>query len=139
MYMNIKIEITSQYFLTQKASLIGFINCLVQNPDYVFVFSSHINISGICAQSVTRTNHPFDQKMWNFFHQVTVFKCTWFTFISITNQIAGQSRFFIDKAPLHSGRKSRTSPAPESGFLDLFSDFVRCHRLQCLFDRKVTT
>ena len=61
------------------------------------------------------------------FHQVTVFKSTGLRFIGIAHQVTGNTFRLCQKAPFHTGRKTRTTTAAQTAFLHFFHNIFGRH------------
>src|SRR5438874_343903 len=82
--------------------------------------------------SEARDNHPFDEQMRQFLHQVAVLESPGFAFIGIADEIT-RSGILINKAPFHPCRKACSAASSQAGNLYLFHYLLRRHAFQDFF------
>ena len=89
---------------------------------------TQVNVSRVRADSKGGDDHALNELMRILMKDVTILEGSRLGLVAIANQIHWLSVVRRNEGPLHSRRKSRTTPAAQAGFFHLFDDVLRRHR-----------
>src|SRR5690554_1683154 len=129
--MNVDIEVKTRFpkdIFPEITLCIRFLNGVLQSLNRNRQLAAHENVAIADPQRPGRDHAALNMTMWIKFHQITIFKRTRLTFVSIDDEVFRNVRFFGQKAPFDSTRESCTAAAAQIGFFYFIDDRVAVHR-----------
>ncbi len=94
------------------------------------IFLSDVNKSLTCPDCKCANNHPLNNTVRVPFHETSIHKSSWITFIAVGYDILDITRGSAANPPFYSGWKSATASSSQAGGNNRFHDFWRSHRSQ---------
>src|SRR6266404_6941425 len=128
MNINLHIKPCAEDILSQKLVFSRFFNGTFEDLRAFGEFASDIDVGRASVERETRDQNPFEQLVWIFVNNVAVLERARLRLIRITDQIDRLFLIGLDKAPLHTARKSGPATTAKTGRLDLIDDFGARHR-----------
>ena len=101
--VNGECETRTQHIAAEPTLFRCCINCFIQRFDCFWVFTAHIDVTSVCANSPASNGHAFKQHERIAFHQHAVGKRSAVTFVCIAHDVLRGAWRFKNRAPFNSG------------------------------------
>src|SRR5438067_13461699 len=115
MNINLNIKPCTEDILSQKVVFPRFFNGTFHDLCAFREFASDIDVGRASVEGETRDQNSFEKLVWIFVDNIAVLERARLRFIRITDQIDRLFLIRLDKAPLHTARKSVTATTATTG------------------------